>query len=381
LCWIAQLRNSKGNAVSFKFLSLVAAAALVASTAHAQLDPARVLKELELREADKPIRESKGWSPPKKIVIMADTPERLKWFQEVAPGVELVMGKSPADNAKLAKDADALVGICQPDAVNAGKKLKWVQMPSAGTNECLSIPRLQKGDILVTNMQRVYGPPIAEHVIAQLFYIARNFDAYTKMQQDENWNQTAVPQSEFVELQGKTMLVVGLGGIGSAVAERAHALGMRVIATRNTSREKPDYVEYVGLSNELLDLTAKADVVVNAAPLTPETTGMFNAAFFAKMKPKSYFLNIGRGLQVDQNALIAALTEKRIAGAALDVAEPEPLPKGHPLWKAPNLFITPHTSSFSDLRFERVWIVLRENLKRYVAGDKMLSVVDVKRGY
>jgi phosphoglycerate dehydrogenase-like enzyme len=362
-------------------LMIGAAVALMAGTAQAQLDPERVLKELELRESDTPVREMKGWAKPKKIVIMSDGPERLKWYQEVAPGVELVSASNPAELAKLAVDADALVGICQPAPVNAAKKLKWVQMPSAGTNECLSIPRLQKGDVLVTNMQRVYGPPIAEHVIGMLFYIARNFGDYTAMQQQENWKQTAIPQSEFMELQGKTMLVVGLGGIGSSVAQRAHALGMKVIATRNSSREKPDYVEYVGLSNELMDLTAKADVVVNAAPLTPETEGMFNTQFFAKMKPKSYFINIGRGTQVDQNALIAALTEKRIAGAALDVADPEPLPPGHPLWKAPNIFITPHTSSFSDLRFERVWVVLRENLKRYVAGDKMVSVVDVKRGY
>ncbi|MBL8644533.1 MAG: D-2-hydroxyacid dehydrogenase [Rhodospirillaceae bacterium] len=362
-------------------LAVVWAAGPGLGVAQAQLDPARVLQELELRESDKPVREMKGWVKPKKIVILADSTARLKWFQEVAPGVELVAAASPAEAAKHAKDADAIVGICQPDAVNASKKLKWVQMPSAGTNECLAIPRLAKGDVLVTNMQRVYGPPIAEHVIASLFYIARNFGQFTQMQKDENWNQTAIPQNEFMELQGKTMLVVGLGGIGSAVAERAHALGMKVIATRNSSREKPDYVEYVGLSNELMDLTPKADVVVNAAPLTPETQGLFNAAFFAKMKPKSYFLNVGRGAQVDQNALIAALTEKRIAGAAIDVADPEPLPKGHPLWKAPNLFITPHTSSFSDIRFDRVWIVIRENLKRYVAGDKMYSVVDVKRGY
>jgi len=362
-------------------MATIAAMLAVCSSAHAQLDPARVLAELELRESDTPVREMKGWAPPKKIIVLADSPERLAWFQEAVPGVELIAATSPAAAAKVAKDADAIVGLCHPDPVNAAKNLKWLQMPSAGTNECLNISKLSKGDVLITNMQRVYGPPMAEHVIAMLFYIARNFDTYTELQRNETWSQQALPQNEHMELQGKTMLVVGLGGIGSAVAERAHALGMKVIATRNSVREKPDYVEYVGLANELMALTPKADVIVNAAPLTPETTGLFNAAFFAAMKPKSYFINVGRGAQVDQNALIAALESKKLAGAGLDVADPEPLPKGHPLWKAPNLFITPHTSSFSDIRFERVWIVMRENLKRYAAGDKMYSVVDVKRGY
>jgi len=365
-----------------RLLWLCCAVALFSFAARAELDPARVIKELELRESDKPARELKGWAKPKKIVILTDGPQRLEWFKAAAPGVELIGVERPIDGAKYAAGADALVGVCSTPAVNAAAAtVKWVHVPSAGVNECLAIPKLASGDVLVTNMQRVYGPPIAEHVIAMTFYLARNFSRYTDLQRDGKWDQNAIAQTDHMELQGRTMLVIGLGGIGTSIAERAHALGMKVIATRNSGRTGPEYVEYVGLADESAELAARADVVVNAAPLTAETQGMFNAAFFAKMKRTAYFINIGRGSQVIQPDLVAALENKVIAGAGLDVADPEPLPKSSPLWTAPNIFITPHVSSFSDLRMERFWIVMRENLRRYVAGDKVFSVVDVKRGY
>jgi phosphoglycerate dehydrogenase-like enzyme len=182
-------------------------------------------------------------------------------------------------------------------------------------------------------------------------------------------------------VDGKTMLVVGLGGIGSEVAKRAHALGMKVIATRNSGRTGPEYVSYVGLPDELLKLAAQADFVVNTAPLTPQTKGVFDAAFFAQMKPTAYFINIARGGSVVTSALVDALNSKKIAGAGLDVTDPEPLPDGHPLWKAPNVIITPHVANDSDIGFDAQVQVVKENLRRYAAGEKMLSVVDVTRGY
>jgi phosphoglycerate dehydrogenase-like enzyme len=156
---------------------------------------------------------------------------------------------------------------------------------------------------------------------------------------------------------------------------------MRVIATRGSRREGPDFVSYVGLADELLDLVPQADVVVNAAPLTPATTGLFGARFFAAMKPGAYFINVGRGRSVVTADLLAALEAGQIAGAGLDVTDPEPLPDGHPLWSRPEVIITPHVAAGSDLRVERLWIVLRENLRRYAAGEPMLSVVDTARGY
>jgi phosphoglycerate dehydrogenase-like enzyme len=177
------------------------------------------------------------------------------------------------------------------------------------------------------------------------------------------------------------MLVVGLGGIGTEVASRAHALGMKVTATRNSGRTGPDYVSYVGLADELPKLAREADVIVNTAPLTKETTGLFNAEFFSTLKPTAYFINVARGGSVVTADLQKALEEGRIAGAGLDVVDPEPLPPNHPLWKAPNLLITPHVSSRSDLPGEQRWVLARENLRRYLAGGKMLSEVDLKREY
>jgi phosphoglycerate dehydrogenase-like enzyme len=156
---------------------------------------------------------------------------------------------------------------------------------------------------------------------------------------------------------------------------------MRVVATRASGRTGPEYVSYVGLPDELLKLTKDADFVVNCTPLTPETTGMFNREFFAAMKPSAYFLSVGRGQSTVTADLIAALRDGRIAGAGLDVVDPEPLPADSPLWHLPNVVITPHVSANTEVSREQRDALLRENLRRYVAGDPMLAVVDIERGY
>jgi phosphoglycerate dehydrogenase-like enzyme len=156
---------------------------------------------------------------------------------------------------------------------------------------------------------------------------------------------------------------------------------MRVIATRASGRAGPDYVSYVGLPDELLKLAAEADFVVNTAPLTAATTGMFDAKFFAAVKPGAFFVNVGRGRSVVQTDLIAALRSGRLGGAGLDVTDPEPLPADSPLWQLPNVIITPHVSASSDLGAEARFAIAIENLRRYVAGERMLSVVDVAQGY
>lgn len=177
------------------------------------------------------------------------------------------------------------------------------------------------------------------------------------------------------------MLVVGLGGIGTQVAQRAHALGMRVLATRGSRREGPDFVEYVGLSDEAITLAAEADVVVNAVPLTDTTRGMFNKAFFAAMKPSAYFISVGRGQSTVTADLLEALESGQIAGAGLDVTDPEPLPQDHPLWTTPRVIVTPHVAASSAETLQRIQALVTENLRRYIAGEPLLSVVDIQRGY
>lgn len=213
-------------------------------------------------------------------------------------------------------------------------------------------------------------------------FLVRGLDLYYQNQLQGEWvRDVGTPAGTFVELAGRTMLVVGLGGIGTEVAKRAHGLGMRVLATRGSRREGPDFVEYVGLAHEALELATQADVVVNAAPLTDQTRGMFNAPFFGAMKETAFFISVGRGASTVTDDLLAALENGEIAGAGLDVTDPEPLPEGHPLWSTPRVLITPHTAGRGDKGRDRLFAVVRENLRRYVAGEPLLSVVSVSRGY
>jgi phosphoglycerate dehydrogenase-like enzyme len=156
---------------------------------------------------------------------------------------------------------------------------------------------------------------------------------------------------------------------------------MRVIAIRNTKADVPPLVSRMGLPADLPAFVREADIVVNTLPLTPDTRDMFDATIFGAMKRTAFFVNVGRGGTVVTEALASALREGRLGGAGLDVVEPEPLPAGHPLWKAPRLILTPHVSADSDLDEDARWLLVRENLRRFVAGDRMLSVVDTTRGY
>ncbi len=340
----------------------------------------QVLAELNLTEAPTPVREQPGWRKPERIVVRADA-ERLAWLQPAAPGVELVAAPTADAAIEVVGNADAAIGFCSEGLLAAGTALRWIQLPYAGAERCLRIPTIAEGEILVTNAQRVYGPEIAEHTMAMLLNFSRGLYHYRNAQDARGWERGLVPEEQLWELTGKTMLVVGLGGIGTEVARRANAFGMEVIATRASRREGPAFVSYVGLADELMTLTPRADVIVNAAPLTPATTDLFDAAFFAAMKPTAYFINVGRGRSVVTADLIQALEQGGLAGAGLDVTEPEPLPADHPLWTAPNVIITPHVAAGSDRRIERLWIVMRENLRRYASGEPMLSVVSVERGY
>jgi phosphoglycerate dehydrogenase-like enzyme len=281
----------------------------------------------------------------------------------------------------LLDGADVLLGYCTHETLTNGKDLRYILNYSAGVDKCMSSPLIKERDLLVTNMQRIYGPGIAEHTIGMMYMLTRKLHVFHDRQREQQWDRKAVARTQMWEVQGRTMLVVGLGGIGTEIARRAAALGMRVLATRNSSREGPDFVEYVGLSHELAELARQADVVVNATPLTPATTGLFDRKFFSEMKPGTYFINVGRGKSVVTGDLIEALNSGHLGGAALDVQDPEPLPPGHPLWSAKNIIITPHISAGSDAQMERYWIVVRENLRRYTSGERMLNVVDIKRGY
>ena len=372
----ARLRG--GMLVWFFCLIMAAGPAVPGEDLAASARP--VIQRLELVESDTPVSERPGWQKPERIIVRA-LPERLDWLQAAAPGVELVLAESVDDAVAAAPAAQGVIGFCSAEILEAGPDIQWVQLPYAGAERCLAVPTIRDRNILVTNAQRIYGPEIAEHVLAMILSFTRGLYRYIPAQSEGAWNRGLVPEERLWELEGKTLLVVGLGGIGTEVARLGAAMGMTVLATRNSRREGPEFVQYVGLADELPDLTHRADVIVNAAPLTPATVDLFDADFFSAMKPTAYFINVGRGGSVVTDDLVAALENGKLAGAGLDVTDPEPLPEGHPLWRMPNVVITPHVAAGSDLRSERLWIVLRENLRRYVAGEPMLSVVDPARGY
>ncbi|RPI12782.1 MAG: D-2-hydroxyacid dehydrogenase [Lysobacterales bacterium] len=342
---------------------------------------AALVERLGLVEAPAPVRERPGWQRPAKVLIWNLEPARVPALRAAVPGVELLLADDMAAALALAPQADAVLGFCSAELLAAGPRIRWIQSYSAGVERCVGIPALAERDVLLTNMQRVAGPVMAEHVLAMMLAWARGLHFYVPERMAGRWTRELPPPGRMLTLEGKTVLVVGLGGIGLEVARRAHALGMKVTATRASGREGPPFVSYVGLPDELLKLAAGADFVVNTAPLTPQTRGLFDAKFFAAVKPGAFFVNVGRGGSVVQPDLVAALQSGRLGGAGLDVTDPEPLPADSPLWKLPNVILTPHVSAASDLGDDARFAIAVENLRRYVAGERMLSVVDVAKGY
>jgi len=378
--------------------ALLVASSLFAVAALAKDDPpaadpkaVEIIHELGLAESPTALRDIKGWRAPRRIVMATQNPngtgtqEIRATLAGVAPGVEMVFVADETDLVKEAANADALIGgddfVCDERVLAAAKRVRWVAVMSAGVEACLGKPALEKPGLTVTNMRAVAGPVMAEHTIALMFALSRSLQVSIGRQATgEGWNRNfagSQPQA----LTGKTLLVAGLGGIGLEVAKRAHALGMKVIGTRNSSREGPDYVSRVGLADELPAMIGEADVVVAALPLIPATTHLFDAKMFTRMKKTAYFISVGRGGSVVTDDLVAALNAGTIGGAGLDVTDPEPLPKDHPLWKAKNIIITPHMSALSDLGQAARMLILKEQVRRFAAGDKLLSVVDFKKGY
>ncbi|HVF36155.1 MAG TPA: D-2-hydroxyacid dehydrogenase [Candidatus Saccharimonadia bacterium] len=361
---------------------LLSAAGAVAAKGAPDPRATALIAELGLKPAAVASRDLPGWKSPTRVVVATDDGELVTKLQSLVPGVE-VLAAAEDDAARGAQLAEAqvVVGLCDAETLAAAKSLHWIQALWVGVENCVSVPGLAERGIVLTNMQRTSGRPIAEHAIALMLALSRGLPQFARHQHAGRWQRDPAAAHVMREVGGRTMLVVGLGGIGTEVARRGHALGMRVIATRNSTREGPDFVAKVGLPGDLLAYAAEADVVVNAVPLTPSTTGIFNRAFFDAMKPDGLFVNVARGRSVVTDDLVAALRSGRLAGAALDVTDPEPLPDGHALWSMPNVVITPHVAAESSVQGERDDILIAENLRRYVAGEPLLNVVDIARGY
>lgn len=280
-------------------------------------------------------------------------------------------------------DTDIFVGYSlRAEQLKHAKKLKWIHSTAAGVAQ-LTYPELREAGILVTNPRGVFSVPMAEHTLGLMIAMARNFPDSVRFQDKSAWGQQQLwdlPQ-RLSELDGKTLLIVGFGSIGEALAKRARAFGMRICGVTRSGNGDNELAEKIVAASDLPAALPEADYVVIAAPETPETKQLIGADQIARMKRGARLINVGRGSLLDDAALITALEKGHLAGAALDVTSTEPLQESSPLWKAPNLFITPHTSAVSDRLWERETELLIELLELWFKGQPMKNVVDLARGY
>lgn len=279
----------------------------------------------------------------------SDAEVYLNWFYLKRPTHEKVLAAAPA--------------------------LRWQHTPSAGVNHILT-PTFLERDIVLTNGAGVHAIPIAEFVLAFMLNHAKQLPKLQALQAQHYWKK----DFELQELSSATLLIIGTGGIGQAIAQRASAFGMRVWGSRRNPQPLPGFERVVG-ADEWRELLPEADYVVIATPLTPETKNLIDASALRLMRPSAYLINIARGAVVDEDALITALSEGWIAGAGLDTFCTEPLPPDSPFWSLPNVFVTPHCSGISPHSVQRTLELFLDNLTRYLAGTPLRNVVDKTAGY
>jgi D-2-hydroxyacid dehydrogenase (NADP+) len=302
-------------------------------------------------------------------------------LEKAYPKVEFASCARREDTADAIADADVYMGWLNQDIFRAAKKLKWIQSPSSGTDYYLAIPELVQSDVLLTSASGTHGACLAESALGMIFAFTRGIRDAIVSQQQHSWAIRQI-RPKLVELTGSTLGIIGLGKVGRALAERAQAFGMRIVAVDLYPVDKPDYVEQLWGLESLGDLLREADYVVVTVPRTPQTRGMIGAEQLSVMKPGAILVGISRGGIIDQEALVQALREKRLVAAALDVCDPEPLPEDSELWDLENLLITPHVAGGTQFEAQHVLEIFRENLERFLEGDLPLrNQVDKARGF
>lgn len=280
-------------------------------------------------------------------------------------------------------DADIFVGASlRLEQLRIAKKLKWIHATTAGVGQ-LTYPELLSSGIVVTNASGVFSVPMAEHAIGLLLALARNFPDSVRQQDQKIWSQQALwdkPQ-HLTELNGATLLIVGFGSIGREIARRATALEMNVIGVTRSGKGDATSAQKIVSIGSLDEVLPEADYVVLAVPATAETKHLFNTKRFVRMKRGARLINLGRGSVINEDALLRALESGQLGGAAIDVADTEPLPPESPLWTAPNLFITPHTSAISSRLWQRETDLLAQLLERWFDGRELFNRVNLNKGY
>ncbi|MFC1736014.1 D-2-hydroxyacid dehydrogenase [Candidatus Hydrogenedentota bacterium] len=277
-----------------------------------------------------------------------------------APDAEIIMG--------IGADFKKLFPLC--------RQLKWVQIGGAGV-EWLLTPELVESDVIVTNAQGIFAQPMADHIMVMALTFSRGLLDLLEAKKRHIWHKGLKLQ----ELSGQTMGIVGLGAVGEAVAERARGFGMRVIGLRRHPERGSSFADEVWGTDRLEELMGVSDHIALTLPLTNDTRNIIGRRELEQVKPGAYIYNVGRGKVVDQDALIELLKNGRIAGAGLDVFAREPLEEDSELWDMPNVIISPHHSASSQNIFKRRSELYCENIRRFVAGETLLNVVDKRNGY
>jgi len=314
-----------------------------------------------------------------KILIPFMNDARLEQLHQSAPGVHFLMAHTETEALAMAAEIDASYAYCSSALLKASPHLRWVQVASAGV-ESYPLQEIPARGITFTNAKGIYGTQLADHTFALILAFNRQLPFLLRAQQKQIWeNRQNYPPGE---LAGQTLLIVGLGGAGLETARRAKGFGLRILATRRHSHlPRPDFVDEIHPPDRLHHLLPEADWVAVCVPLVPETLDLFHDDEFELMKRTAYIVCVTRGKIINTDALLRALEAGKIAGAGLDVTDPEPLPPSHPLWTKENVIITPHASGHSPHADSRMFNLLCENVRRFASGQPLLNPVDLELQY
>jgi phosphoglycerate dehydrogenase-like enzyme len=312
------------------------------------------------------------------LMLPPPTPTTRAWAARLStalPGLEIVVAEDEAQAARVAPRAEAAFGTMPPTLLRAATKLRWLQAPQAAPPAGYYTPELIAHPAVVTNFREIYNDHIGAHIMAFVLAFARGLHYYLRHQLQREWRPRPL-DTGVIHLPESTALILGVGGIGAETARLAATFGMQVIGVDARQEDTPPGVAELHRPEALDQLLPRADFVIMTIPHTPQTEGLMNAARFKLMKPSAFLINIGRGMTVKLDDLVAALHQGEIAGAGLDVFEQEPLPANHPLWTMPNVLLTPHTAGYGPYLDDRRLEILLDNARRFAAGQPLRNVVD-----
>jgi phosphoglycerate dehydrogenase-like enzyme len=301
-----------------------------------------------------------------------------QWAERLArdvPEADVVVAETREDALREIPDAGGVFGTLDPELLQAARELRWLQAPAIAPPAGFYFKELIEHPSQATNFREIFNDHIAAHIMMYVLAFARGLHYYFRRQLAQEYRPEPL-DTGVVHLPESTALIVGVGGIGSEAARHCAHFGMRVLGIDARRESAPEGVAELHRPDALDALLPRADFVILTIPHTPQTEGLFDRARFQRMKRGAFFINIGRGKTTRLHDLDAALRAGEIAGAGLDVYEEEPLPAGHPLWTAPNTILTPHTAGFGPYLDERRYEIVRDNARRFAAGQPLRNVVD-----